>query len=90
MKLNKKQQLLLKNKNEYYDNNTEQKYNESEDNIVKQTNEDIKQSYFDEFIQDLKFELIEYIDHQALPLCENLDYINLSNYVEYLIKGKFT
>jgi hypothetical protein len=89
MKLNKKQQLLMNKKNEYYVKN-EKIYKESEDNIVKQTNEDIKQSHFDDFIQDLKFELFNYVDHEGLPLCENLDYINFYNYIECLIKGKFT
>jgi len=79
----------MKKKNEYYVKN-EKIYKESEDNIVKQTNEDIKQSHFDDFLLDLKFELFNYVDPEGLPLCENLAYINSYNYIECLIKGKFT
>ena len=96
MKLNKKQQILNQKKNEYYEKNDDKNNDKnnphediSYDTLRIETDNDIKESYFNDFLQDIKFELLNYVKNEALPLCEDLDYINFYNYMKSLIDNKF-
>jgi hypothetical protein len=59
-----------------------------EDENQKAENKDNRiESEFERMIIHMKLALLEYVDHQGLPLCETLDDTNLENYVTHVLNG---
>jgi hypothetical protein len=59
-----------------------------EDMIVYEENKaELQDDKFDDMLLTIKRNILEYVDHQGLPLCEKLDDVNLETYVNYVLSG---
>jgi hypothetical protein len=76
------------------DETNNNKYVLNNEETIEETIEDRKEMIFqkNEKIEDISFEIkdafINYTIEHGYPLCEYLDFDNIKNYVEYLLKNE--
>jgi hypothetical protein len=42
---------------------------------------------FETMVSNIKLRMLEYVDHQGLPICQTLEDLNLENYITYVLNG---
>ena len=76
------------------DETNNNKYVLNNEETIEETIEDMQEMIFqkNEKIEDISFEIkdafINYTIEHGYPLCEYLDFDNIKNYVEYLLKNE--
>lgn len=82
--MGKAKQQLLKARESYYETNQEIELDNDEENDKEYIKEEKYYLLDTSFI--LRNHLMEYTDDCLIPLCEYLDFINVENYVNWLLK----
>ena len=89
--MGKKEKDIAKQNSDYYKEvNEEWNFEEDEDDILQYENNllsEIENGRLDNVVYDVKKELLNYVSQESLPLCENLDLINLENYINFILCG---
>lgn len=83
--ISKQNAEYYKEVNECYDDTRENEYD-----IIQYENDlqiEADQTLFDDVVSDIQKGLMQYATEESLPLCENLDLINLENYINFLLCG---
>lgn len=70
--------------NNFYETNQDTSLNEIGDDSEYEN--EIKEQYFNDTVVLLRRRLIEYSEQGVWPLCELLDFANVENYVQWLLR----
>ena len=90
--MGKKEKEISKKNAEYY-REVNENYDDSRENeydVIQYENElelENNQILFDDAVIEIQKGLLQYATEESLPLCENLDLINLENFVNFLLCG---
>jgi len=90
--MGKKEKEISKKNAEYYRevNESYDECRENEYDVIQYENElelESNQTLFDDTVMEIQKSLLQYASEESLPLCENLDLINLENYINFLLCG---
>lgn len=90
--MGKKEKEISKKNAEYYKevNENYDEFRENEYDVIQYENDlelELNQNLFDDAVMEIQKGLLQYTSEESLPLCENLDLINIENYVNFLLCG---